>query len=1049
MTEPAPTPQDSAKPRGDEQQRMDDTTATVSMGDGDGDGGIHDEGFELGGTSSLPLLQYSQLAGLPRVSERTVNEDAEGNIGMLASPLTCSALGQVLLQPNPSSNNTAEMSSSSSLPGDPGASNPSHQSASSSHPGSTTATSTAPSGVASEALQDEDEEGLDDPSSLLSSDLWKQPHYVLAVGWENGQVSLQAVQNQHGLPVALEAGGALGGGDGAGGHATSTVADPTTASLPVTTRLAIREGTWNNPPPTVDVSWDSSGTLLGAIDQGGNCCIWEFKYKASWQPSNLGDVNPSSFQANPAGNSASNASTASSSTGNPTNNNNMFSSFMSALTGMPSSPEEEARRRAANSATSATDAPVALVPALAATVINISRITYPSSWQAPTCMVLDPAHKKGKGSRALLVGFADGRLILTKRGGGLFQRRNDTVLYHGTNSNTTSSTGGSTNSANENSFSSSSAYYGIECIAWRGNLVAWADAGGMKLLDVDTLTRIAHIDRPTGARLSLYPTLTGLRPHLAFETSQKLLVAWGDCLMSMDIREEAAMGEGSSVAIQRKVECTMAWELDCVASGVVPLDADHILVFGVVVPDTSNDQDSPSAGVASPAAKSQAQGGEEPAAILDLTSEFHSNELEIQVVSRADGTVHYADILPLDGPITSASHYQWFSTYQLPRMDNAREWQQYKTWSGEAGGSFVEDLDLTLLAAAGMAPGGQAGGSPTANRRRNPSFIDSHLKWNLQSLVWKEEEDDQDYIDDDASSIDSDDYGFVFRPVQLHEDVFANNDKEKPPAMILASPNELLRVTLSDVDDAIDHALIAQNRPALALKRGLQHRRQLRRYKVSDLVQHYLAAVLLIEKPEDVANQRPPQALSLRRMKLAIEAMPVLLGGHSHEWTKWAKTLEELPGALFLLRKQLPVRDPILPSSLYEQVLKGILIQVEHISMEKGVSGVDNRPTLDQEAADHFLDSLLAWGPTKVLKEYIKLFQYSRRKGDRSVIPALKKVETSLQRRYLQTSAGYLHFPAASTTRIGYRGPSNTSYDASRDDSQDSLFDWRGLHKWI
>ena len=63
-----------------------------------------------------------------------------------------------------------------------------------------------------------------------------------------------------------------------------------------------------------------------------------------------------------------------------------------------------------------------------------------------------------------MVGFADGRLMLTKRGI-LFQRRNDAILYQ--NSKGTG---------------------GIEAIEWRGSLVAWANASGIKLFDVERMT---------------------------------------------------------------------------------------------------------------------------------------------------------------------------------------------------------------------------------------------------------------------------------------------------------------------------------------------------------------------------------------------------------------------------------------------------------------------------------------------------------------------------------------------------------------------------------
>ncbi len=822
-------------------------------------------------------------------------------------------------------------------------------------------------------------EALDLPTdeesvALLKSDLWKQPHFLLAMGWEAGTISLWSVSNS--LPIQFD--------------------DEPSDTHP----LYIREGaSWTrSSPPTMDVSMDSTGTLLAAIDQEGVCCIWEFKYSPSWQRQQV----PIVCQTPPTPHS-------------PTHGRKvgMFSSFMTALTGLPPTPENEVGLSSTITHTANTATRTVTVPCLAASIVSTSRITYPVHWKSPTCMVLDPAHKK-KSTKSLVVGFKDGRLLLTKRGG-LFQRRNDTILFQGG--------------------SDSTSYEGIECVTWRGNLVAWADASGIKLLDIESLTRIAHIDRPTGARASLYPTLTQIRPHLIFETTSNLLVVWGDCLMSMAVQETPAPGDGTSITMRRTVQCSMAWELDCVAAGVAPLDADHIVVLGIVVPTDEDNDENDADGV---------QQG--------------INELEVQIVSRHDGTIQYADVLPnsVDAPL-------WLeSSFALARMDNASEWNEYKTWSGRVASDM---FDLTLLTGVGGGSTIEASPSNTtseptldgdSSRVNNPvattgfnaklrnTFVDSHLQWNMKAITFAGNSMDTPN-NDDQNSVDSDDYGFVLRPLELVDDTTDSFDfLASPPVMVLASQSELILTALSSVDDAVEHALVTQNRPALALKRALQHRRQLRRYKVSDLVQHYLEAVLHLCK-------EVTEPLSLRRMKLAIQAMPVLLGGDVNLWTKWANELKKLPGALFILQSYLPVRDPVLPISLYEQVLLGMLQEYQQLilatrqAQEESISSFP----LDREAGNHVLQSLLAWGPTKGLKEYIKLFQYSRRNGDTSVIEALKGAEIALQRRYLQTAAGYLSFPATKSSDDQVGNNVTPTYDANSDDSQDSLFPLNSVMKWM
>ena len=678
-------------------------------------------------------------------------------------------------------------------------------------------------------------------------------------------------------------------------------------------------------------------------------------------------------------------------------------------------------RSTATAATTTTT--TTIVPCLKVDIVSTSRLTYPTNWKSPTCLVLDPSHKK---RLALLIGLEDGRLVYTKRGG-LFARRNDAVLYQGSGP--------------------------IEAIAWRGNLVAWADPSGVKLLDIESLTRIAHIDRPTGARPTLYPTVgpRQLRPWLTFETSDKLLLAWGDCLMQMTVQETPAQGEGTSITMRRSVLCSMAWELDGVAAGVVPLDADRVALLAVIVPSQQEQNDDAdytssttgTAGTTTTTTKTTT---------TTTTIRAESNELELQIISRNDGTIQYADILPYH-----SQQIALHSTFALPRMDDASEWYEYKTWKGYDDGGAP--FDLTLMTGNGgsglsmTVPSPVSENDPTMTGvapralTRNNGFVDSHLQWNLKSVMFEEQDDamwkqqrgdhQEDATDDDndADSVDSDDYSFVRRPLNLLDD--ASPTTAPPPVMVVASESDAIVASLSSVDDAVEHALLIQNRPALALKRALQHRRQLRRYRVADLVQHYLQAVLRLQ--EDVHGANP--TLSLRRMTLAIQAMPSLLGGDQDRWTQWAKTLETLPGALFLFRSYVPVRDPILPADLYFRILEGMFKEYLQLSTTNEDTVSTQNVSLRQKAAHHFLDSLIAWGPTQGLNEFIKLHQDRRNKGGRMLGDNLRRLETALHRRYAQTAADFLNFPIRSSSSSEHGGlglPSSRYHHAN--DSQDSLY---------
>lgn len=120
------------------------------------------------------------------------------------------------------------------------------------------------------------------------------------------------------------------------------------------------------------------------------------------------------------------------------------------------------------------------------------------------------------------------------------------------------------------------------------------------MFDIESMSRIAQIDRPTGARSSLYPTISSLRPSLLFERSDSLLIGWGDCLMALLVRDVQSSKTSSkdgapAKEVKRKsVTVTMAWELDCVACSVVPVDDKHVAVLGLAPsPSVSSDADDP------------------------------------------------------------------------------------------------------------------------------------------------------------------------------------------------------------------------------------------------------------------------------------------------------------------------------------------------------------------------------------------------------------------------------------------------------------------------
>jgi len=1053
------------------------------------DNGGKDDGIDHGDmddetyttyVDDLPLFHYSRIvgSGLPKGIQNK-NEETTNNHASLVRHSTCSEFAVVrvdreeLVVPSKSNATTGSstMSDFNAL----------------SRTASANSDTLSIASVSSVAVirKRQREQAL-----LLSSDLWFQPHSIVASGYggdQGGSISLTRLTDSQ-----SSSGNQNHGSDSSpsvifavktnelidtSGHGKSSHKSYSSVS----TTLQLRDGDSRGSQGTsiVDMSFDASGAVLGAVDVGGHCAIWEFKYTTSLQSTSLVFGDPMSSE-----NTATNGTTANTDTfytpattpdptrpqvspvspSRPVPSTSMFSNFMSVLTGIPPS-EESAGDGSSHGGTNNDSAhgsisgrfgavggnnshsnnqpsqPHILVPALTAEILNQSRVNYPAKWGPPTCLAVDPAYKL-KRDKSVVVGFANGQLYLTKKGT-FFQRRNDTILYQAGNR-------------------SEDSYRGIETVVWRGPLVAFADATGIKLIDSDHLTRIAHINRPAGASPFLHSSLRDVSPSLVFETAQHLLVGWGDCLMqiyveehdddasssALSVAQSGGSGETESSSKEKKIKrtaaCSMAWELDCVACDVVPLDADHVVVLGLV--SLADGEDG-------------TENGDE-----NITWS-PSHDLEMQILSRKDGTISYSDSLPLieekkvqvdpfSDPIKSllsVRDFRLFSSFALPRMDEAKETKALRALKGANDMGFVGfdvsfDINQPLFA------------GTDSFAKKGIEFRDPHLEWNIKSIMYNGNGDDEAEIfgssNDDDSSVDSDDYECILRPIETIRPMPSKSTDAKaqsilPPTMVVCTESEAILSLTSTVDDAVEYSL-DNHKCALALSRGLRHKRQLRRHNLNDLINCYLEALLRIPRfttEEGDANTAAistypelPSSLSLRRMQLAVKAMPVLLGDRTELWERWTKELEGIPGSLFLLRKYLPVRDPILPSTIYVRILEKMLEEVEHLSQ---TSKRDNPLSIEihTQASKHFLESLVAWGPTKVLKEYISFYKYNRerRKEEKDLDDGIRSTEISLQRRYLQTAAGYLIFPVRDIEEeLKVSAP---RYEVHNVDTEDSLFD--------
>ena len=417
----------------------------------------------------------------------------------------------------------------------------------------------------------------------------------------------------------------------------------------------------------------------------------------------------------------------------------------------------------------------------------------------------------------------------------------------------------------------------------------------MRLFDIETMSRIAHIDRPTGARSSLYPTISSsLRPSIMFERSDSLLIGWGDCLMGMLIRDAhrstTATKDGAPTKdIKRKsVTVAWAWELDCVTCSVVPVDEKHVAVLGLVPsPSSLVDVDE-----SEQYTKSNIPG-------RDYSVAGGDNVLELQIINREDGKAVSVDKLPLlEGPdqhqvdqritTANATAFCLLSSFACPRMDDVSEW---------------EALDDAEKEAIGREMGN------TRSSTSGKKISDSHLRWKLGRdicSVGNEIQSEAANYDDQSvasnCSVCSDNYVFVLsEPIGdiLPDSVLPV--RSSPPIMTAIYSYDSCLVQTRDVDDVISYTR-SLGKPSLALKQALAHRRDVRRHGLDQLVDEYFVALLRMGSS---GKERP---LSFSRLKIAAQSLPILLGGDSRMWQRWIFMFSKIPGGLFVIREKIPVR---------------------------------------------------------------------------------------------------------------------------------------------
>jgi hypothetical protein len=946
-----------------------DATTTTTDHEIDDDEIDDDEVDNNSMEDTLPLFYYQRQKKIPYLSNSNNNNNNNNN----SVYCTTSIMGKVILNSTTtvwtpistsSSSTTTTTTAATSLP--TSSSTDTTARTNLSMTSSNTTTNTIVPNM-NQGVQQQEFELPDDTTTptkttttLLPPHIWyNQTIYIVVCGYSNGQIGItEATTN---TPIMDMSNSSSSSTDQDKSNTTSFNSMIGNNNNNNNTNLeSVLSNAWyvttnkEKISPIVSVSIDATGTVITGIDRNGNCSIWTIKYTIQNQTAEQ--------QRNTATTAIPKVSSPKPATTTSTSSNILTKLFWRKDT----STTEKATTTNDDNATItpvSDKEPKRTIPMLTMIDVKVNRLQPYSEtlYGIPTSICLDPQFNT---NYKLVVGFHTGKIVVTTRN---WMRRFEehtilpyyinTMIQHKINDY----------------------YYGIETIIWRHTIIAFADSSGIKLYDIQLLKPIAHVDRPIGAQPSLYywgnntmkdndnnetmndnnnnnkplniteiksETLDNtlndvdiplghVKPHLYFETSRSLLVAWGDCLMTLTISDSAnnmittvvpatsdnttsqiptpsntpmtnsgSNNNNNSLPIRKRiVTCTMAWELDgIVAADVVPIDERHLAILGHVLwddDDENNDHDK-----------------EDKKKHLNQRLIPNPYEMEIQILDRINGSILYADLLQLQQPVslqmdtvaTNATVQQQksyicynqncrlLSSFSLPRMDDVLELKEEK-------GENIFDIIPTV------------------------KFVDSHLKWNLNMVAFQNYIDDKENIteskyEDDTDSVDSDDYDFVFRVNKNSESDTNIKEVTAPPILMIVSDTDTVLARVRDLDDAI-HFALERNKPALALRHALScSTHQLRRHKMNDLINTYLRSLLRIPNASN-ASLRKSQAksekpkskkvhaihrLSLRRMTLAAQSLPFLLGGNVEMWNFWISELEKIPGALFVVRKYIPVR---------------------------------------------------------------------------------------------------------------------------------------------
>lgn len=227
-------------------------------------------------------------------------------------------------------------------------------------------------------------------------------------------------------------------------------------------------------------------------------------------------------------------------------------------------------------------------------------------------------HDGARKDKSFIVGCTSGKLLLHRTA--WFNQKKDITLFNGTGSAVTN-------------------------IVWRGDLVAWSDAGAVRVMDISNQTGICHLNPPTGISAEdPFPCC------IYWESEDNLIVGWADYFYDIKIITSRSLLDDEGFPKSAVIIAT--WTTDNIICGLFPFDANHVIFLGYSPPDEVDYEQ----------VGSSTDGADVSTEQVECNS---TNIPEIIIAKRSTGEIVSADCLAMKGINMSGPFgYTFMSSYQ-------------------------------------------------------------------------------------------------------------------------------------------------------------------------------------------------------------------------------------------------------------------------------------------------------------------------------------------------------------------------------------------------